>query len=77
MGFESADIDSLLDELSFANDHNVLVAAAGAAHRAILDEVPVSNPVTPNWHVKLIERMADYDPWGSDCYVIRPNLFVS
>ena len=41
------------------------------------DEVPVSNLVTPFWHVGLSDRMKDYEPWGSDYYVIRSDLFVS
>ena len=37
----------------------------------------LSHLVTPEWHVGLSERMEDYQPWGSDYYVIRPDLFVS
>ena len=75
--FKSDTIDSLLDELSVAEQHDVRVAATSKVHQAILDEVPVSNLVTPYWHVGLSDRMADYEPWGSDYYVIRPDLFVS
>jgi len=37
----------------------------------------VSNLVTPYWHVGLSQRMSTYQPWGSDYYVIRPDLFVA
>ena len=46
-GFESSAVDSLLDELALADDHKVCVAQTGAAHRAILNKVPVSNLVMP------------------------------
>jgi hypothetical protein len=32
--------------------------------------------VTPEWHVSLSDCVVDYVPWGSDYYVIRPDLFV-
>ena len=76
-GFESNDVDRLLDELSVAEDHATRVKATETVHKAILDEAPVSNLVTPYWHVGLSQRMANYSPWGSDYYVIRPDLFIS
>lgn len=47
------------------------------AQKVILQEVPVSNLVTPFWHVGLSQRVADYEPRGSDYYVIRSDLAVS
>lgn len=70
-------IDCHLAELSLAEDMDERVALTTKAHNEILKEVAVSNLVTPEWHVGLSERMADYKPWGSDYYVIRPDLFVS
>jgi len=46
------------------------VSASAAAHRAIHEQVPVSIVMTPAWHVGLGSRLASYDPWGSDYYVI-------
>lgn len=76
-GLQSSLVDSLLDTLSLREQHSARVQATFAAQAAILDEVPVSNLVTPFWHVGLSDRMRDYHPWGSDYYVIRPDLFVS
>ena len=70
-------VDALIDAMSVAENHAERVAATEESHKAILDEVPVSNIVTPYWHVGLSDRMKDYDPWGSDYYVIRPDLFLS
>lgn len=73
----STAVDGYLDALSAAEQHSDRVAKAAVAHKAILDEVPVSNLVTPYWHVGLSQKMSDYEPWGSDYYVIRAGLFVS
>ncbi|EJK53327.1 hypothetical protein THAOC_27259, partial [Thalassiosira oceanica] len=70
-------IDGHLAELSLAEDKDERVALTTKAHNEILKEVAVSNLVTPVWHVGLSKRIADYKPWGSDYYVIRPDLFVS
>lgn len=68
-------VDSAIETLSLAEDHGERVAAAKSAHGMVLDRVPVSNLVTPFWHVGLSGRMADYEPWGADYYVIRADLF--
>ena len=54
--------------------HSARITACNAAHNGILSQVPVSNLVTPAWHVGLSTRMAEYKPWGSDYYVIRADF---
>ena len=73
---QSSTVDSHLDTLSVAEDHSERVLLSEAAQKAIHDEVPVSNLVTPFWHVGLSDRMKDYEPWGSDYYVIRADLYA-
>jgi peptide/nickel transport system substrate-binding protein len=73
---QSDTVDSMLDTLSLAEEHQERVTLTTSAQEVILAKVPVSNLVTPYWHVSLSDRMADYEPWGSDYYVIRPDLFV-
>ena len=75
-GLNSATVDGLLDTLADADVHAARVTATADAHAAILAEQAVSNLVTPEWHVSLSDCMVDYVPWGSDYYVIRPDLFV-
>lgn len=70
-------VDPLLDELLLKEVHTERVAATKAAQTAILAEVPVSNLVTPEWHVSLSDRVSDYKPWGSDYYIIRADMFVA
>ena len=75
-GLASATVDAKLDALADKEDHAARVTATADAHAAILAEQAVSNLVTPEWHVSLSDCMVDYVPWGSDYYVIRPDLFV-
>ena len=53
------------------------VKATADVHAAIVAEAPVSNLVTPSWHVGLSDRVKDYKPYGSDYYVVRADLFVT
>jgi len=76
-GLNSSSIDGLLDALALAETGLPRRSAAAEAHTAILQEVPVSNLVTPEWHVGLSSRLSAYEPWGSDYYVVRPDLFVT
>lgn len=76
-GFNSPEVDNLIDELSHAEMGTDRVAATTAAHRAIQAQVPVSMLVAPDWHVGLRSRLADYNPWGSDYYIIRSDFGLS
>jgi len=73
---QSEAVDTMLNELSLAEDHLERVSHTAETQALILSEVPVSSLVTPYWHVSLSDRLADYDPWGSDYYVIRADLFA-
>lgn len=70
-------IDAKLDTLSSAAPGTARIAASKAAETQIQAEVPVSNLVTPFWHVSLSERMRTYTPFGSDYHVVRSDLLVS
>jgi len=72
--FQSTEVDALLEALSVAEESTARISATNAVHSAIVEQVPVSNLVTPVWHVGLSERMSDYEPWGSDYYIIRADL---
>jgi len=73
-GLNSPEIDSVIDALSHAESGDIRVQASAAAHKAILDQVPVSILYTPSWHVGLGSRMTDYEPYGSDYYVVNANF---
>ena len=72
--FASTAVDTLLDSLANAGNHADRVFLAGAVQGAIHEEVPVSNLVTPLWHVSINDNVQAYEPYGSDYYVIRADL---
>jgi peptide/nickel transport system substrate-binding protein len=72
--FSSDPVDFFLDNLSKAEGEVPRVEMTVAAQRAILDEVPVSNLVTPMWHVSLSDAVGEYKPYGADYYIIRADL---
>lgn len=73
-GWSNADYDALIKALRAAGDPQARIDLARRAQDIIAAEVPVSFLVTPEWHVGLSPALAGYEPWGSDYYVIRPDL---
>jgi peptide/nickel transport system substrate-binding protein len=73
-GLKSAKVDGLIDELSSAAPGTARVEATKAAHVAIREQYPVSFLITPAWHVGLGCRLANYQPWGSDYYIINSDF---
>jgi peptide/nickel transport system substrate-binding protein len=76
-GWRNADFDALIARLGEEEDPSARAALAREAQALVASEVPVSFLVTPEWHVGLSERLAAYEPWGSDYYVIRPDLMIA
>ena len=73
-GWSNADYDALIAALRGEGDPQARIDLALQAQEMIAAEVPVSFLVTPEWHVGLSPALAGYEAWGSDYYVIRPDL---
>ena len=76
-GWSNDDYDALIAELRAAGDSQERIDLALQAQEIIAAEAPVSFLVTPEWHVGLSQALAGYEPWGSDYYVIRPDLTLA
>ncbi|MEM7721002.1 MAG: ABC transporter substrate-binding protein [Pseudomonadota bacterium] len=76
-GWSNAEFDALIADLRAEGDPQARIDLALRAQEMIAAEAPVSFLVTPEWHVGLSPALAGYEPWGSDYYVIRPDLVVS
>ncbi|MBO6759207.1 MAG: hypothetical protein JJ902_22990 [Roseibium sp.] len=76
-GWSDPSYDATIAELRTAADPETRRALARRAQELIAEGAPVSFLVTPKWHVGLSERVAGYEPWGSDYYVIRPDFGTS
>jgi peptide/nickel transport system substrate-binding protein len=66
--------DAVLDRMAETGDPAARADLAREAERIVFDGAPVAYLATPVWHVGLSARLAGYEPWGSDYYVIRPDL---
>jgi peptide/nickel transport system substrate-binding protein len=72
--YQSGAFDSILDQLAVAEDPDERVRLAQDAQRRLIEDAPVAFLTTPVWHVGLSPRLRDYEPWGSDYYVLRGDL---
>jgi len=70
-GLKDDAIDKKIDALSEAAIGKPRIAASNDAQGSILEHVPVSILMTPSWHIALGSRLSNYEPWGSDYYVIH------
>ncbi|WP_052341168.1 ABC transporter substrate-binding protein [Salinarimonas rosea] len=73
-GWSSGELDALVAALASAEDPAERIRLAREAQAVAAADAPVAHLVTPEWHVGLSGRLAGYEPWGSDNYVIRPDL---
>lgn len=66
--------DAIVDRLARESDTKKRSAIAHEAQEKIFADAPAAFLVTPSWLVGLSQRMAKYEPWGSDYYVLRPDI---
>ena len=75
-GFDpAAATDTKVAAVDAATTHDTRVVAAKEAQAAIKAELPVSNLLTPEWHIAVSDKMKNmgYYPYGADYYVIRAD----
>ena len=58
--FEDPILDGMLERLSTIEDPETRVEASNALQARLREEVPISNLVTPDWHIGLSDRVRDY-----------------
>jgi peptide/nickel transport system substrate-binding protein len=75
-GWSNPAFDAHLDALDGTSDRGERTALAREAQEIIQQDVPVIFLMTPEWHTAMNDRLGDYPMWGSDYYVIRPDLLV-
>ena len=76
-GWSNPDYDALIAELRAEGDPEARIELAWKAQKMIAEHAPVSFLVTPKWHVGVSKRVAGYEPWGSDYYVLRPDFMLT
>ena len=72
--FSSPALDAVLDRFAATANVEARAEIAAEAEALVFAEAPVAYLITPQWHVATSRRLAGYEAWGSDYYVIRPDL---
>ena len=72
--YADPEFDAILDGLVEAEDAEKRAELALDAQERLFETVPVVFLVSPEWHVGLSERLAGYEPWGSDYHVLRADI---
>lgn len=72
--YASADFDIILDKFASSGDASERNSIASEAQAKLFQDVPVSFLVSPQWHVGVSNRLANYEPWGSDYHVLRADI---
>lgn len=71
----SSDVfDQLIAEFSTETDPQKRHDIAHQAQAQLFEDVPISFLISPVWYVGTSQRLADYQPWGSDYHVLRAKL---
>lgn len=73
-GWSDPAFEAVLTELGAESDPATRAELARSAQAIVAEGAPVAFLLTPEWHVGLSERMATYQPWGSDYYIIRDDF---
>ena len=73
-GWSSASFDATLDRLNRSADEQERIDLARAAQRIAREDAAAIFLLTPAWYVGLSQRLRDYEPWGSDYFIIRADM---
>lgn len=73
-GWSNETLDQKLATLAETSDTEGRNELAAEIDDLVRDDAPVIVLLTPEWHVGLSERVAGYEPWGSDYFIIRADM---
>lgn len=72
--YASPEFDAILDRFASEGDADRRAAIALDAQAKLFVDAPASFLVSPVWYVGLSKRLQNYEPWGSDYYVLRADI---
>lgn len=72
--YASPEFDAILDRFASEGDADKRAEIALDAQAKLFEDVPASFLVSPVWYVGLSKRLQNYEPWGSDYYVLRADI---
>ncbi|UXT48786.1 peptide-binding protein [Agrobacterium tumefaciens] len=72
--YASPEFDAILDRFATAGEAGERATIALDAQAKLFTDVPASFLISPVWYVGLSKRLQNYEPWGSDYYVLRGDI---
>ena len=73
-GYSSEEMDKLLDELGSESDYAKRVELSKKAQELVAKDLPVLYLVDPQWHIAVSEKLANYQPYNGDYYIVNDQL---
>jgi peptide/nickel transport system substrate-binding protein len=74
--YRGADLDAVLARMEGETDMARRVASARELQQIVNRDLPVAPIAEVPFHVGLSRKLADYDIWGADYYIVRDDMFV-
>ena len=73
-GYESAEVTAKLDEMGKTEPGAARDQLSKDVQSIIAEDLPVMYLVDPQWHVALSDRVANYEPYCGDYYIVNAEL---
>lgn len=73
-GYSSEEMDKLLDELGSESDYAKRVELSKKAQELVAKDLPVLYLIDPQWHIAVSEKLANYQPYNGDYYIVNDQL---
>lgn len=73
-GYHSETVDRLLDQMGTLAPGSERDALAKQVQSVVLEDLPLLYLVDPQWHIAVSDRLADYQPYCGDYFVVNDTL---
>ncbi len=74
--YRSAELDAVLARMEGETDMKQRIASARELQQIVNRDLPIAPIAEVPFHIGLSKKLADYDIWGADYYIVRDDLSV-
>ena len=72
--YSNEEVDSLLDQMGTLPAGDEKDQLAKQVQQIVSEDLPVIYLVDPQWHIAVSDKVADYEPYNGDYYVVNAEL---
>lgn len=73
-GYSNTEVDSKLDQMGTLEAGEERNTLAKEIQEIVAEELPVIYLIDPEWHIAVSDRLAEYEPYCGDYYVVNDQL---